>query len=49
MKRWLENGRLETVLACAVLAAVLILFAKFYEPQTPTQAPAEAIPTSDVN
>ncbi|MBX3471828.1 MAG: hypothetical protein KF878_33650 [Planctomycetes bacterium] len=52
-KSWVDSGRVETVVALAVLVAVIALFAKFYRPATPepqlpmvdTRAPA-AGPTS---
>lgn len=32
-KSWVDGGRIETVVAGAVLAAVLGLFVKFYRPE----------------
>ena len=43
-KSWVDGGRIETVVAGVVLAAVLGLFVKFYrnEPETgPTAPPVE--------
>jgi hypothetical protein len=52
-KSWVDGGKIETVVALAVLLAVIALFAKFYrpapEPQAPTvetRTPANAGPTS---
>lgn len=38
-KNWLESGRIETLLALGILAAVGFLFLRFYQPQTPPPAP----------
>ncbi|MCO5172240.1 MAG: hypothetical protein M9894_38575 [Planctomycetes bacterium] len=53
-KSWVDSGRVETVVALAVLVAVIALFAKFYRPATPepqlpmveSRTPATTGPTS---
>lgn len=41
-KSWVDSGRIETVLACVVLAAVIGLFVRFYRPTTdPVPAASE--------
>lgn len=51
-KSWVDSGRVETVVALAVLVTVIALFVKFYrpapEPQVPTieAARTPAGPTS---
>jgi hypothetical protein len=50
-KSWVDGGRIETVVAGAVLAAVLGLFVKFYRPESEApsapavelQAPAPSV------
>lgn len=31
---WVDGGRVETALACVVLAAVIALFVRFYRPES---------------
>jgi hypothetical protein len=37
---WVDSGRVETVVALAVLVAVIALFVKFYRPTPEPQVPA---------
>jgi hypothetical protein len=52
----MDSGRIETILACAVLAAVIGLFAKFYRPDSErapevpsAAAPADVTPATATN
>lgn len=48
-KSWVDGGRIETILACLVLAAVIGLFVRFYRPTTdPTPVGTEmlGVPTA---
>ncbi len=38
-KSWVDSGRIETVVALAVLVTVIALFAKFYRPAPEPQLP----------
>lgn len=38
-KSWVDSGRVETVVALAVLVAVIALFVKFYRPAPAPQLP----------
>lgn len=39
----IDSGRIETVLALGILIAVIVLFAKFYQPGVETPVPPPAI------
>ena len=40
---WVDGGRIETALACVVLAAVIGLFVRFYRPTHDAPPPASDI------